>query len=282
MGLDPRTETQLRLLADPEKRAIVSELEGEADPLHVEALAERLVARETTVARSSEYERQVEQTVIELHHDHLPKLAEADVVEYDVEANLVRYREPPIVANEWHEATTLDEIARYLHTGSEDEDGTMVLEGRQSIIDYGRQLADEAEDELFCMYARTDLLEEECIRRAKQALERDVSMYLGAQNPEVRELTRTELPGVTVWEPQHDLLNTAGSPRVGRLVFVDRRKVMLAILDEEDPEATHPAETAVIGEGETHPVVVLVRELLGRRLDHLDYQSVDFSNELPT
>jgi len=35
------------------------------------------------------------------------------------------------------------------------------------------------------------------------------------------------------------------------------------------------------GDGTTIPPVVLVRELLGPRLDHLDYQSDDFLGALP-
>jgi hypothetical protein len=53
-----------------------------------------------------------------------------------------------------------------------------------------------------------------------------------------------------------------------------------ATASEEDAEKAR-RETAVIGAGEDNPLVVLVRELLGPRLDHLDYQSENFRSELP-
>lgn len=64
--------------------------------------------------------------------------------------------------------------------------------------------------------------------------------------------------------------------------LADRRKVTLAVPDEPTDEGTNPPETAVVGEGEENSLVVPVRELLGSRLDHLDYQAADFGGELPT
>ena len=52
---------------------------------------------------------------------------------------------------------------------------------------------------------------------------------------------------------------------------------LTALADTDDP-----VETAIVGHGRSHPVVVLVRDLLGPRLDHLDFQSDAFSDELPT
>lgn len=132
------------------------------------------------------------------------------------------------------------------------------------------------------MYVSTDLLEDECICRARNAHERGVSMYMGSRSEAVRELTRERLPEATIWEPQLDWLNSPGFPRIGRLILMDRRKVMLAILNEPATDDPYPEETAVVGAGEHHPLVSLVRELLGPRLDHLDYQSDDFRTELPS
>ncbi len=37
----------------------------------------------------------------------------------------------------------------------------------------------------------------------------------------------------------------------------------------------------MVGDGRANPLVTLVRELLGPRLEHLDYQSDQFLDELP-
>lgn len=277
MEQNPRTEAQLELLADSFHRTVVTVVAEAGTPLYVEDLAERLVSRGTAVVRTDDYETLVDRTATSLHHEHLPRLAAAGLVEYDSEANLVANRTAPGVA--WHDGTAIEEVLAHL-PGIEGDTGT--VEGRQSVIEYGRQLADEAEAELFCLYVDADLLEDECVCRARAAMDRGVEVSLGSRDPAVRDLARSRLSAATVWEPQLDWLNAGTYPRVGRLVLVDRRKLMLAVLEEPDPDGTYPAETAVVGEGEDHPLVVLVRELLGSRLDHLDYQSERFRHRLPS
>lgn len=283
MDLDQPTEEQVRLLTDSRNRTILTILNNEGSSLHVKDLAERLVSRDVTVVRSATYEDQLERVLISLHHDRLPRLTEADLIAYDTEKNIATYRESPTLIEEWQDGTILDALEGHLRTNHEaDEEQIGTITGRESVIRYGRQLADESEEELFCMYVSPDLLEEKCIWHGKNALDRGVHMYMGTQNQTVRDLTRKHLPEATIWEPQLDLLNTSTHPRIGRLVLVDRRKVMLAVLEEPKADGIHSEETALVGEGEDHPLVVLVRELLGSRLDHLDYQSNEFRSGLPS
>lgn len=249
-------------------------------PVHVEELAERLVRRDAGLVDTDEYEHQLEQTRIHLHHNHLPKLADVGLVEYDRETNVVTSDDTEPTAVGWFEMADFDELVTLVDEGDGgDSSELQVIEGRESAIELGRQLADEAEEELFCMFVSTDLLEPECIRRAEEAIERDVTMYMGSQNPEVRELTRNRLPEAIIWEPLLDWMNTPSYPRVGRLVLIDRRKVMLSVLNEPALDEVHPDEVTLLGAGEDNPLVVLVRELLGARLDHLDYQSEHFRGE---
>lgn len=281
MDLDSRTEEQVRLLADSSNRTVLNILDEAGKRLHVKELADRLVDRDVSIIDSARYDDQLERTLIALHHERLPKLAEVDLIEYDPEENLAAYRpdtEPNVT---WENDATIDALIEHIPTSHTlDGEGIGVLRGRESAIQYGRKLADEAEEELFCMYVDTNLLGDECIRRAKDASERDVTIYVGSQDPGVRELTRKHLPEATLWEPQLDWMNTLTSPRVGRLILVDRRKVMLAILEEPIAEESRPGEIAFVGEGEENPLVVLVRDLLGPRIDHLDYQSEDFRKRL--
>lgn len=68
-------------------------------------------------------------------------------------------------------------------------------------------------------------------------------------------------------------------PKVSRLIFADRETVVVGLWEKSD-DGTE-TEVAMIGEDEANPLVVLTRELLGSRLDHLDYQSDDFLGDLP-
>lgn len=282
MDLDACTEARIRLLCDPCNRTVLTLLDDADGPVKAAELAERLVSRDVAVVSASTYDDRVERTLLSLHHERLPKLADAGLIEYDRESNVATYSAPATPDVDWPEGATIEALGAYLGSGLEADEGEIgVIEGRESAIEYGRRLADEAEEELFCMYVRADLLREGCIRRARAALERGVTMYVGSGNAEVRELTRTRLPDATIWEPQLDWLNAPTYPRVGRLVLADRRRVMLAILDEPDLDESHPGETALVGDGEANPLVVLVRELMGRRLDHLDHQSDRFRSELP-
>nr|WP_255191838.1 ArsR family transcriptional regulator [Natronobeatus ordinarius] len=236
-----------------------------------------------TVVNAETYDKQVDRTTIRLHHEQLPKLDEAGLVAYDREEHLVTPRAvtPPDV--DWQHWAGLDDVVAHLSASHDGEGNSIgVIQGRESIIQYECQLSDGAAEELFTMYVSTDLFEDECVRRAKNAIARGVTIYVGSQNEAVREVSREHLPEATIWVPQLDWLNTPTYPRIGRLVLVDRRSVVLAILEEPPSSEAPPEETALVGTGEDNPLVVLVRELLGPRLDHLDHQSDRFLSEFPS
>lgn len=281
MNFDPRTEDQLQLLCDARNRAICDILTEADGALHVKELADQLVARDVNVVSSATYDDKLDTAYIELHHNRLPKLAEVDLVEYDPDANLVSQKSQPASKVDWQNEKNLTTLVRHLPTTHEGEEGDVgVIEGLGSAFEYARKLADEAEEELFTLYVTTDLLEDECVRHGESALDRGVTIFIGSQNERVRELCREGLPDATVWEPQLDWLNTSTYPRVGRLILMDRRKVMLSVLTEPPSGEGSPEEIALIGDGEDNTLVVLVRELLGPRLDHLDYQNGDFRGNL--
>ena len=272
----------IRLVTDARNRAILSVLNGADGPLHVEELAERLVTRDAAVFESSRHGGELERVLVSLHHNRLPKLADAGLVEYDYDENVVSDVDYSTVDPEWLEFEMLDEIlARFRPERRVDEDVVGVVEGRENVYEYTRQLTDEAEDELFLIFLSDDLLDEDCLPHARNAIDRGVDLRVGTRNPDVREFFRTNLPGVTIWEPQLDWTNDPSRyPRLNRLVLADRKKVAFGFLDEPDSDG-ESVETAMVGEGERNPLVVLVRELLGPRLDHLDYQSADFADRLP-
>lgn len=282
MTMGSHEDRVLHLVTDARNRAILSVLNGADGPLHVEELAKRLVARDAAVFESSRHGGELKRVLISLHHNRLPKLSDAGLVEYDYDENVVSDVDYSTVDPEWLEFELLDEIlARFRPERRADEDVVGVIEGRENVYEYTRQLADEAEDELFLIFLSDDLLDEDCLPHARNAIDRGVELRVGTRNPDVREFFRTNLPGATIWEPQLDWTNDPSRyPRLGRLVLADREKVAFGFLDEPDSDG-ESVETAMVGEGERNPLVVLVRELLGPRLDHLDYQSADFADRLP-
>lgn len=282
MAMGSHEDRVIRLVTDARNRAILSVLNGADGPLHVEELAERLVTRDAAVFESSRHGGELERVLVSLHHNRLPKLADAGLVEYDYDENVVSDVDYSTVDPEWLEFEMLDEIlARFRPERRVDEDVVGVVEGRENVYEYTRQLTDEAEDELFLIFLSDDLLDEDCLPHARNAIDRGVDLRVGTRNPDVREFFRTNLPGVTIWEPQLDWTNDPSRyPRLNRLVLADRKKVAFGFLDEPDSDG-ESVETAMVGEGERNPLVVLVRELLGPRLDHLDYQSADFADRLP-
>ncbi|WP_290810171.1 ArsR family transcriptional regulator [Halovivax sp.] len=297
--MSTREEELVRLLVSERNRAILTRLTDASRPLTVTELAEHLASRERSVVRRTDFERDLQQTRISLHHNLLPKLDEVGVVRYDREENVVSAPDGTPVDPTWFGARQFDELMSRFGTSGETDEATVgVIEGRENVLEYGQRLLDEAAEELFLMYVSEEMLNEECHHHVEDAIDRGVSISIGSQNSRVRDVVRRHFPEVTIWEPQVDWMNDRSSaPKVGRLIFADRDTIMLAIVHEVDDEP--PADTtsdsrslaeanegarverAIVGEGEENPLVVLVRELLGPRLDHLDYQSDEFRRELP-
>ena len=75
----PEIGEMLRLLADDHRRGVLHHLRDEGAS-SVEELAEYLVGRpaEETLGRDA-----LRETIVELHHTHLPKLRDAGAIRYD-------------------------------------------------------------------------------------------------------------------------------------------------------------------------------------------------------
>ncbi|MDR5673964.1 ArsR family transcriptional regulator [Halalkaliarchaeum sp. AArc-GB] len=81
----------LELVADRRRRRIIRELRQKEDgETTVEALVDRLDASEWAGENDSHLDR--DRIALHLHHNHLPKMADFDVVEYESGNGTVRYR----------------------------------------------------------------------------------------------------------------------------------------------------------------------------------------------
>lgn len=186
----------------------------------------------------------------------------------------------PELDAEWLVADPTDTPREILSMADQTTD-IWTLEGRANVTERGRALCESADEELFMMFTVDGLIERGCLRRIQDALDRDVDVYLGTQNQELRDLVRENAPGVTIWEPQLDWLNLPPKrKKVGRLIMADRSEIMIGTIADTESDGV-PCETAITGTGEDNPLVMLLREMLGSRLDHLDAQSADFRSEMP-
>jgi DNA-binding transcriptional ArsR family regulator len=264
----------LDCLADDRRRVVLTVLEAHGEPMPRRDLAQAVADREFTPDQPVD----AEDVLCSLHHVHLPKLEAAGLVECDDIAETVAYRGHPGVDVAWFDFAA-DETSRAVVPDAEHADDIWTIPGRSNVLARGQSLIRHADDEVFLVFTTDGLLEEECFRVIEDAVERGVD--LGSQTRAVRDRVRERAPEVTIWEPQLDWLNLPPNrERLGRLVFVDREAVMLGTLGEPNADGVH-SETAITGDGPTNGLVVMLRELLGSRLDHLDAQSEDALAQMP-
>lgn len=94
-GSDPLArETDLALaerfslLADPHRRAVLGRLDRTVEGLEVEVLAARVAAELSDAPETVDADDR-RRVLLALHHNHLPKLADHGLLEYDLDAGIV-------------------------------------------------------------------------------------------------------------------------------------------------------------------------------------------------
>jgi len=274
--MDSFDERIVTLVTNSTNRRVLTILEAKKS-ISVSELADRIITHETGLLEADAYESELERLLLSLHHKRLPELDEAGLLEYDRTTNTVTGRPYVRADGDWTDPAVFEELFDRLSSGGQP---CTLLEGREAVYDYTRTLADQATSELFLIYPSVELLDEDCLPAAEAAIDRGVDFHAGAKSTETRAFFETNLPEATVWEPQLDwLYDRSSCPTISRLVLADRETVVVGLWTEDQDGSK--TETAMVGEGTTNPLVVLIRELLGPRLDHLDYQSDDFVDHLP-
>ena len=279
-GSSAALDTLFDALADGRRRAVLDTLSHQFGPIHVETLARELVADDREQPESDVPSDPVERTLVELRHATLPQLSEADLIEYDTEADTVAYSGHPALRVPWMHSV-LGPAFRTSLTGESEPDGIGEVQGRQDVVSFGQSLFDRADEEMFCMFTDTGLLEAGCLTRIRDASRRGVDVYLGTPNPTVREYIREHAPEVVLWEPGTNWLNLPlAEDRVGRLLLADREAVMLGTLLEQGGDDVSE-EQAIVGEGEDDTLVTMVRQLVGLHLEEIDKNTEDVEARLP-
>lgn len=78
-------------LADDRRREILASIESDGGPITRETLARNVAARD---ADGEPSQSRIENVLIQLHHRHLPKLADAGLLEYDRSDGRITYQGP--------------------------------------------------------------------------------------------------------------------------------------------------------------------------------------------
>lgn len=92
LGSDADPESVAPVLADDRRRTIVTLVRAENGAVTREALAHELASLEAAGAPAAS---RVEDVTLQLHHRHLPKLADAGLLEYDRADGTITYEGPP-------------------------------------------------------------------------------------------------------------------------------------------------------------------------------------------
>lgn len=271
----------LDALTDQRRRAALSILVNDSDSISASDLAAHVVAQEGANELVEVSEREHAEVLTELHHVHLPKLADAGLIDYDASEQTVTARTSPWLIAERTGRSSVRRLGNALVSADGiPAESIWILEGREDITTRVWELFEEADDELFLVLAADGHLWEEGRDRLREAVDRGVDVYVGARTDEVRELVLERVPEATAWEPRLDWLNLPSEREpFDAVVFADRKAVLLAALDGDDRHGGRA--TGITAEGWDVSRAVLAYGLLGPELDRLGLLSKGILEELP-
>ena len=105
-GGSPEVDTLLLALADKHRRHVLRHFQtSEQRITSLEDLSNAIVERDGVPEDR-------EQITIDLHHRHLPKLADTELVEYDTRRRIVRYRDHQLVKRILHLLTDTEAVGK--------------------------------------------------------------------------------------------------------------------------------------------------------------------------
>lgn len=88
----PPFDTLVSLVADRHTRYVLSYLESESESVaDLDELVDRVAEREEAAGLATNSEERRRRVAIALHHERLPRLDDAALVDYDARSNTVRY-----------------------------------------------------------------------------------------------------------------------------------------------------------------------------------------------
>jgi sugar-specific transcriptional regulator TrmB len=141
--------------------------------------------------------------------------------------------------------------------------------GEEAITSRATQFVDSAEEEIVLVLDGgddTELTPERLLDRLRAATDRGVTVYVGALSEGTYEEVQARVPGVEVFESELEWLQPQTekeSERIGRLLLVDRRKVLLSSISS----GSSNGETAIWSDSVGNGLTIIGRRLLAAGLD---------------
>lgn len=96
------------LLSDPRRREVLAYLSEQVPPVALEELAITVATDETGNTEGEIPDERVTRIATSLYHSHIPKLVDADVVDYDRDADQIRAIEAQQIAHVLSTVEALD------------------------------------------------------------------------------------------------------------------------------------------------------------------------------
>lgn len=145
-----------------------------------------------------------------------------------------------------------------------DEDETVrevwSMSDRKSIDNRTKEMVEDAEDEVFFVVGEDALLNETVVDSLKN-VDRGVDLYIGVPTESLRENLGEEISEVRMLEPNWlDYEISEEEPDIGRIVLVDREKVLVSSFETGTTE-----EHAIFGKGFGNGLVTVARRVVARK-----------------
>lgn len=294
-----RLDAVLETLAPPRRRTICEVLAARRGAVPVRDLAATVAAREDDRGLADVSSDECSPIATALVHSDLPALADSGLVEYDrADGTVAIATDADPWRADWVAESPLAEVPDRLGLAAEPADSDRrrrtsgedsrehatpcrTIRGAENVVARGHEIADGATEELVVTVPDDGMIRRRCLERWRAAVDRGVDVYVGSRSEQVRETVRAAVPGAIVCEPRLDWLNfPVDRLGHGRLVFADRERAMLVSIAEGEANATgEPRTMGITGTGEDDPLVALLRELLGPRLDRLSEKYRDGGTE---
>ncbi|WP_440771115.1 TrmB family transcriptional regulator [Natronorubrum sp. DTA28] len=161
----------------------------------------------------------------------------------------------------------LSELRRSKAGDDLEEGGAWAITDHDHVTDQVGRFLEEATEEVYALLADESALDRQFLEQLAAASERGVDTRIEVSSEEVEARVQDVTPETTVVVT--DLADDPASlnvKRLGRIVMVDRRSVLLAaVADRTRPGQIE--ETAIWASGPDHGLVVGLRHVLGARID---------------
>ncbi|WP_436343702.1 TrmB family transcriptional regulator [Natronorubrum sp. FCH18a] len=161
----------------------------------------------------------------------------------------------------------LSELRRSNGGNDFEESGAWAISDHDHVTDRIGTLLEEASDEIYALVTDESVLDQQFLEQLAAASERgvDIRIEVSSEETEARILDVTPETTVVVTDLAADPASL-NVKRLGRIVMIDRRSVLLGAITEQ----TRPGqfeETAIWASGPDHGLVVGLRHVLGARID---------------